>query len=369
MKKKRICVYCQRWESGGIESFLYNALSRCNMSALEVDLVAEQICNSVFTNRLRDKGVRFIELSGNVRKLRENDRAFQRLLCEREYDVIWLNVYQGMALRYLRLAKHAGVGLRIAHSHNTDLRASRTRWLKLWLHKWAKERYTKDATALWACSAAAAAFMFCSGRDDVQFVANGIETRRFAYDPVERERVRAELELSGQFVIGSIGRLCYQKSQSFALDVFDRLVKEKPESRLLLVGEGEDLPVLQEKAKTLGILDRVIFYGTSDRVERLLWGMDALIFPSRFEGLGIVAVEAQAAGLPVVCSEHIPREAFVTPNIRGLPLDRGAQAWADALLDCVCQEREKAHETVRQAGFDIADVAYDITTFLRKRDK
>ena len=166
-----------------------------------------------------------------------------------------------------------------------------------------------------------------------------------------------ELGLTDQFVIGNIGRLCQQKNQSFLLDVLAQGAKLRPDLRLLLIGEGGDLAALKEKAERLGVADRVLFYGTTQHPERLLWAMDVFAFPSLFEGLGIVAIEAQAAGLPVVCSEHVPPEAAVTPLVTRLPLDEGAAAWANALLKLPEAEQTSGAEQVRQGGFDVADVA------------
>jgi len=363
LKKKRICVFCQKWESGGIESFLHNVLSRLDMTEFDVDLVVEQISESVFTEPLKGKGVRFIELSGTVRNVGENSRKFRRLLNERAYDVVWLNIYQAVSLRYLRLAKRAGVSVRIAHSHNTDLRLSRTRAIKLRIHRWHSGIYAKDATDFWACSEAAARFMFPLARLRSRghtFISNGIETQRFLFDPAVRETVRQELRLNDRFVIGNVGRLCYQKNQSFLLDVLVETRKIRPESCLLLVGDGEDRQTLEEKSRALGVADHVIFYGTTNQVEKLFWAMDVFAFPSRFEGLGIVAVEAQAAGLPVVCSEHVPQEAFVTSDVRRMSLDSGAKLWAGTLLSCKCKDRERAHAAVRKSGFDVMDVAREI---------
>lgn len=125
-------LLCESWESGGIESFLHNILLRMDLTGLEVDIVAAQLKDSVFTQALREHGVRFRELSGSQRNLPENHRRFAALLWERRYDVVHLNIFQGMSLYYAHLAKRAGVPVRIAHSHNTDLRQSLTRPLKLW---------------------------------------------------------------------------------------------------------------------------------------------------------------------------------------------------------------------------------------------
>ena len=359
VKKIRVCCFCERWKSGGIESFLHNVLTQMDLTNLEIDLVTAQMKESVFSQHLQAHGVIFHELSGSQENVLENHRLFQKLLRERQYDVVHLNIFHGMSLYYVHLAKLAGVPVRIAHSHNTDLRKSCARQVKLWLHRLYSNRYAADATAFWACSENAAKFMFPEElleKKNFTFIPNGIETAKFRFDPAGRERIRQELGITGQFVIGNVGRLCYQKNQSFLLDVFDAVARLRPESRLLLVGEGEDLNTLREKAGSLGVADRVIFYGTTAHPERLLWAMDAFAFPSRFEGLGIAAIEAQAAGLPVVCSEHVPEETEATPLVHRIPLGDGPAVWAKTLLAVSARERELGVEQVRRSGFDIADV-------------
>jgi len=367
--KRRICCFCETWESGGIESFINNVLLHMDLSNMEVDIVAACLKDSVFTAGLKEKGVRFIELSGNIRALPKNHKLFRALLRERHYDVVHLNVFQGMSLYYALLAKEAGVPIRIAHSHNTDLRQSRTRCIKLWLHRLCSSFYAKEATAFWACSTPAAEFMFPEKllkERKFAFIPNGIDTARFRFDPIVRERVRQELGIADRFVIGNVGRLCYQKNQAFLLDVLAAAIKICPNSCLLLVGDGEDRAALEEKAQTLNVADRVIFYGTTNQVEKLFWAMDVFAFPSRFEGLGIVAVEAQAAGLPIVCSEYIPEEAAVTPLFNRQTLIDGASAWAELL--CKQSETNKEYAAlVSEAGFDVSDVAkYIEESFLKK---
>lgn len=175
---------------------------------------------------------------------------------------------------------------------------------------------------------------------------NGIALSRFRFDPKQREAARAELGCSDGVLIGNVGRLCYQKNQEFLLDILPAILTREPRARLLLVGEGADEEKLRSRAAALNIADRVIFYGVTGGVERLLWAMDVFAFPSRFEGLGIVAIEAQAAGLPVVCSEHIPIEALLSPETRRVPLSDAA-GWAEALLTAA------ASETTRDSGPEV----------------
>ena len=240
-----------------------------------------------------------------------------------------------------------------------------TRPVKLVIHAWARDAYTKYATDLWACSHTAAYFLF-NGRElrekGFQFIPNGIDVERFRFDPVVRNKVRKQLGLEGQFVIGNLGRLCYQKNQRFLLDVLAEALKSNRNSRLLLVGEGEDRSALEDKARRLGVADMVIFYGTTDHVERLLWAMDVFAFPSLFEGLGIAAVEAQAAGLQVVCSEFVPKEAQITQTICSVPLTTGPGAWAAALMERSARCPDSADDVICK-GFDISGTARKIGRF------
>lgn len=360
-RKIKVCCFCESWESGGIESFLNNVITHLDPEKFQVDIVASCLKQSIFTGSLQRIGVRFFELSGDQRKLVQNHCLFWDLIQKERYDVVHLNVFHGLSLYYARLAKKAGVPIRIVHSHNTALRMSLTRPIKQLIHEFAKRSYSEDATDLWACSEAAAEFLFHKKvlkKKGFLFIPNGIETERFRFDAEARGSLRRELGLEDRFVIGNVGRLCYQKNQEFLLDIFAELKKQEPNSKLLFVGEGELEGVLKQKARQLGVEDSVIFYGISQRIEQLFWAMDVFVFPSRFEGFGIVAVEAQAAGLPVVASEFIPGEANVSEEIFYIvSLKDCAAKWADAVL--MCREnklsREKAANSVKEKGFSIIE--------------
>jgi len=364
----RVCCFCERWESGGIESFLFNTLVRLDLTQIQVDIVATSFGESVFTKPLQERGIHFFELSGSQRKLIENYIKFRALMRERRWDVLYLNAFQGLSLYYLHLAKEVGVPVRIAHSHNTALRESITKPVKRLLHGLAKRAYANDATDLWACSTAAAGFLFPKtvlDKRGFQFIPNGIDIERFRFNPKVREQVRVELGLGGKFVVGNVGRLCYQKNQAFLLDIFAQVEYQRPDSCLLLVGDGRLLGKLKRKAQKFGIADRIIFYGISSHIERLLWAMDVFAQPSRFEGLPITSIEAQASGLPVVASEVIPDEACISPTFHRLTLEAGAKRWADALLGAPAEaDRISFANRLEQLGFDISSVAKQIETRL-----
>lgn len=361
---KRVCIYCQTWESGGIEAFLNNVLQHMDLSDLQVDIVVDVMKESIFTDGLRALGITFRELSGSSRALTRNYRCFARLLRRQTYDVLHLNVFQALPLVYLPLAKRKGISIRIAHSHNTMLRKSRTRLLKLGIHKLTSCLFAKDATNLWACSSDAAKFMFPAAllrQKNYQFIPNGIDLCRFRFDAAERERVRKQLHLEKAFVVGHVGRLCFQKNQSFLLDIFAQVYAQDISARLLLVGEGETLAELKKRAKQLSISNAVIFYGTTPHVEKLLWAMDVFVFPSVFEGLGIAAIEAQAAGLPTICSDGVPQEALASSLALQIPLSAPAEQWAQMIFAVRNGLTDfNPVEQLMAGGFDIRHVSSDV---------
>ena len=356
----RICILCESWESGGIESFLCNTLLAMDRSGLEVDIVAAQLRDSVFTAPLEAAGIHFRELSGALRSPK-NGRLFSALLAQRHYDVVHLNAYQALSLHYLALAQKAGVPVRIAHGHGTGLRNSLGKPLKLLLHRLGKRLWSRSATDFWACSRQASEFLFLQGQP-YRWIPNGIDVERFRFQEPLRVKQRQALGLAeSQLLVGTVGRLSEEKNHRFLLDVFCQLQALRRDSVLLLVGAGRLEEQLRARAEELGIASKVIFYGPSDHVEQLLWAMDVFAFPSQFEGLGIAAVEAQAAGLPVVCSEGVPWEALATDLARRLPLSAGERRWAEILLnEKVPADRAAIADAVSTAGFDVTSVAKEI---------
>ncbi len=365
--KQNICIFCEIWESGGIESFWSNLLLHMDLRDFSLDIVAAELRESIFTKRLMDAGVHFFELSGKIHRFDDNYRLFVELINRRHYDIIHINAYHAMSLFYAYLGKRAGVPVRIVHSHNTALRASPTKHLKLLLHRFYRRHYTESATDLWACSKDAADFLFdrkALEKRKYRFVPNAIDVERFRMIPDIRNRVRRELSLEDKYVVGNVGRLCMQKNQSFLIDVFAELVQKIPKSVLLIVGDGEDRKRLEERASALQLAENVIFYGTSAHIEELFGAMDVFVFPSVFEGFGIVAVEAKAAGLPVLCSEAVPTEAVCAAEATVLSLADGPAVWSQRLEEYFPgrDARDRAQAVINE-DYNIDHLADTITFF------
>jgi glycosyltransferase involved in cell wall biosynthesis len=238
----------------------------------------------------------------------------------------------------LKLAHAAGVPVRIAHSHNdtcrTDSRASfvRRAYLRL-AERWIR-RY---ATVQLACSRDAAYALFGEGWREgpkARVLHCGIDLQPFG-GVVDRAAIRAELGIPRDaLVLGNVGRFHEQKNHQFLLEIMAETASREPRAVLLLVGDGALRGQIEARAAALGLRDRVVFAGVRADVHRMMLGaMDVFVFPSRYEGLGVVLIEAQAAGLPCVISDVVPREADVSRRlIRRLDLSLSAGDWATAVL-------------------------------------
>ena len=356
----RVLVFCEKWESGGVEAFVTTLLECMDRTGLAVDLAACRVQPSPYDARLAKMGIEPIALGTSIRSVASNLKEFRRLLEQGAYDAVHLNVYEGLALLFAREAKRAGVARVIVHSHNNDLRPSATRWLKLVLHRICTGLFGGYADVRWAPSQAAGRFMF--GTRPFTLVRNGIVPERFAFDDGVREKLRAELGFaSNQAVLGCVGRLCSQKNQLFLVDV---LAASPQNACLLLVGEddgdGSYEVALRCRACELGVQDRVRLYGRTNDVASLYQAMDVLCVPSTFEALGIVAVEGQAAGLPVVASTAVPPEAHAGDRFNQAQLD--PDAWASALTDALAQhhDRSQAWQAVSRSGYDMREVATEV---------
>lgn len=361
-KTRHICIFCESWESGGIESFLFNVLCSMNLDGMKIDIIVSQLKNSIFSEHLKSMGINFYELSGNQKRLIKNYRMLNRIFKENQYDVIHMNIFHAISYIYVLPARKNSIRKRIVHSHNTKIGRCRSYPLKKFLHWFFKSYFYGIFTDFWACSKDAAEFMFSkklmlSGKFEI--IPNGIDIERFAFNEKARKKTRAVLGIGQKPLLVNIGRLCEQKNQMFLLDVLKELTERGNDCTLLLVGEGEMLAALHDKAEKLEIVDKVIFYGTTSAVEDILSAGDVFLFPSIFEGFGIAALEAQTASLPVICSEYVPVEAFLTEQIRAVSLKEGAKAWSDAITDALTHSVRNISpvEIIQKKGFDIKETA------------
>lgn len=290
---------------------------------------------------------------------------YRKFLKEHSYDTIHAHADLSFKLFiYSFGAKLQGVKKIILHSHSSGVDGNH-RKLKDFAHKIFRPLLNYTATDYLACSEKAKKWMFTPKLwDRVCVINNGIDTSRYAYDEALRLELRKDNKLENRFVIGQIGGFKYVKNHAFSLKVMREYLKRDENAVMIFVGKGELEEETRRLAKDYGIEDKVIFWGGSDEVEKLLQMMDVVVMPSYFEGFGMVAIEAQASGLPVILSDRIPKEVSATNRVYFESIE-DVDAWIGRLTQ-IQEEKENfsRNEGTTQLwenGFDIQNTAKKIT--------
>lgn len=310
-----------------------------------------------FEQDIIEKGgkVHYISCSGEENEL-QFCKELKKILLQ-GYDVLHLNTNWWRSLLAENVAKEVGIKGVVVHARNTsvDILDEQQRKQEMIRHDLCKMAITEDmATHFLACSEQAAAFMFGPQipREHITIFHNALDITRFSYNDKKRNLLRKQLGFEGRFVIGNVGRMVYQKNLFFLLDVFEKIHKKNKNALLVLIGDGELKRDIKKRVHEYGIDDNVFFTGAVDNVEDYFQIMDIFAFPSRFEGLGTVLIEAQTAGLKCIASNFVPRETCVTSNV--IYLDLELDLWVREILKYSNGYiREKTDEQIKVAGYDI----------------
>lgn len=336
-KPIRILHVLGKMERAGVETWLMHVLRMIDRDRYQMDFLVHLAEPGEYDDEIRMLGSAVI-VCPYTREPLTYARNFSRIMREHgPYEVVHSHVHQYSGL-VLRLAKRAGVPIRIAHSHldasGFEAQASlpRRTYLRL-MGRWI-DRYTTDGLA---ASGQAARDLFGPAWEAdrrYQRLFCGIALDPFT-QPVRAAEVRAEFSLPHDaFVVGHVGRFREQKNHPFLLEIAAETVRRAPNVRFLLIGEGESRLEIMERAARMGLGEQIIFAGSRADVPRLMLGaMDAFLLPSLYEGLPLVLMEAQAAGLPCLFTDTIACEAdIVPPLIHRCSLAAPPHAWAEALL-------------------------------------
>lgn len=352
----RVLVFGMTENPGGVESFLLNYYRHMDRDKIQLDFLCNSYAQVAYEEELLKTGGRCFHItarSKNYKKYKQELNALFKAHAS-EWNAIWVNVCSLANIDYLKKAREYGIPRRIVHSHNSQNMDTMLRGL---LHQWNKRKIGRIATDFWACSDDAARWFYAGETlQKAVVIHNAIDTERLRFDEEKREALRKEHGWQNKYVVGNVGRLHFQKNQEFAVEVFARYHQKHAESVLVLVGQGEDEPKLKSRVKELGLTDHVFFAGVQRDMQAWVSSFDLFLFPSKFEGLSIAALEAQANGIPVLASEKvIPEEVKMNENFCFFALDVGADAWADRME--TMQNKREDYKTIKQNfianGYDI----------------
>ena len=339
---------------GGIDSYIFGHYRHMDQQRFRFDFMTQNL-ELENAEQYQDFFYRVWTLPVTAAQDRSGFIKRVRKILQEGYDVLHLHTSYWTGFLLEELAKEAGIPKVILHAHSTavDENDHEKRLALSRRHEEIKRAFSPDlATDYWACSWKAAGWLFDEQipREKIRIMKNAIEVERFRFSRQKRKKLRQEFGIEEDtLVLGTAGRLSYQKNQAFLIDVFADFHRRHPNSKLLLVGDGELRGTLKLQIAEKGLEKDVLMLGWRTNVEDYLQAMDVFLLPSRFEGLGIAAVEAAASGLPCLVSDQVPREVAFAENIRHIPLDISALEEASRLH----MNRQDGAEAVRAAGYDI----------------
>lgn len=294
----------------------------------------------------------------------ENEKVFIEAwnkILDFEYDIVHLNTsyWEGFLLE--EYAYRKGVKKIIVHSHNTGIgkQLSDEEYERI-VNKHYTLREVLDfdkITDFWACSEAAKDWLYGQRVNSKKIFLTypAIDSKLFKFNNDKRDICRKKLGITDEFLIGTVGRLVYQKNHKFLLSAFSTAFKNRSDTKLIIVGNGGLNEELKNLASVLGIESQCLFVDRCEDIVPYYQAMDLFVLPSLYEGFPKVVVEAAAAGLKCICSDQITEEIEFCNMIQRMPLIE--QMWSDILKkyrDMEIQgDREKAVESVKSAGFDI----------------
>lgn len=366
----RVLNVVGRMDRGGIETLIMNIYRNIDREKIQFDFLAHYgKVDADYNDEIRSLGGHIYEMpviktttKTYYSRFFSYCRALKAFFSEhQEYQILHGHMTNTAAI-YMPIAKKYGnVKCTIAHSHLTETQKTISFFSKH-ITNLLIAPIRNLATDYFACSEAAALWLFkpkdiSSGR--VTIINNGVNADAFDYNEELRKKVRLSLGVDDKVVVGHVGRFFPQKNHSYLLDIYAAFYNLRPNSALILVGDGELRQQMEEKVKQLGIENNTYFLGLRSDINELLQGFDLFLMPSLYEGLPVVGVEAQAAGLPLVISSEITRELDITGNIDYVPLSESPLHWAKIMDD-----KLNKHNRISIKA-KIIDTGYDISTTVK----
>lgn len=350
---KRVLQVLGTTNLGGAESRIMDLYRHLDRTCIQFDFLVHTEKKGYFDDEIEALGGHIYHLPAyrviNHFSYRRACKHF--FLLHHDYIAVHGHITSTASI-YLPIAKKFKIPLTIAHARSAGVdkgpKGTITKWLRYFLYK--------KTDVMLSCSDLAAVAVYGQKRvDDNQVIVlpNAINTSDFSPNLEKRREIREKYNLTDKFVVGHVGRFHYAKNHEFLLEVFLEILKQKSNARLMLLGDGSLREMIEKKAESEGIKDKILFLGNQTPVAPFYQAMDVFIFPSRFEGMPGTVVEAQAAGLPCLISDTITREVKATDLVSFYSLNDEPLVWAKAAITKADCKKDSDVLLLRTSKYDV----------------
>lgn len=347
---------------GGLEKFIKTVYDALDPNKYQIDFLVYD--DSIpYEQKLLDNGSHIYRVTPRSKGAKKSKKELDVLFQKEHFDIFWSNRTMISNINALVSAKKHSVPTRIIYSHASQNMGS---FFTLCMHTLNKLRIKKVANKFAACSKVAGEWFFGKNLENVSIIKNGIAISDYIYSPEREKAMRVALGLKEDtFVVTHIGRFSPEKNHKFLFEIFVEILKLNPNSVLLLCGDGDLRPELENQAKKLDIEQQIRFLGIRNDIPEILQCTDVFILPSLFEGFGIVLVESQAAGVMSFTSETVvPKDVQITELLHYLPLEESPYFWAKQILNKSKYIKKDRSEELNHAGITVESMMENIQRLL-----
>lgn len=335
---------------GGAETFIFNVLSALDNEKYHIDFVIQDknITNKKLYSLCKIKGCHIYVVSPFYKNFPKYIRDMKSII-KMSYDIIHIHANALINIAPIFLAKKYKKKI-IIHSHNTN-NNSGGKFGQI-IHYINRRILENITTTNVACGNLAGEWMF--GSKEYLVLDNAVSIEKYSFNEEIRKKIREQYQVEDKIVVGHVGRFVKAKNHEYLLYIFSRFLKKYKNAVLMLVGDGPLMEEIIQKAKELSITEHVIFVGNQSQVSSFYSAFDCLLFPSLFEGLPFVLVEAQASGLPIIASDKVTKEIDLTGNMKFLSLEDEECLWISAMEKAVnCVDRLLYGEKMKFTKYNI----------------
>lgn len=361
MKVRILQIGAENFGKGGRSVIAYNLIKNMEHDIFINDFIAySPYSSSEITNDIIKRGNIFTILSNKILRT-------IKLVRKNKYDIVHIHADHAYeAMRSILNVKLGGAKKIIVHAHSSEgAKYSILKNMLINISRWCLPFFCDVAVA---CTETAGNYMFGSRYPKhISLVKDGIPLDVYKYSPALRQKMRTELKIGQRdIVIGNVGRLSPEKNQLFLIQLFNEFVSTNKDAKLILIGDGKERKILENMVQKYNLGNKVFLLGNRSDVTDLLQAIDIFVFPSKREGFGMAALEAQAASLPTIISVGVPNDVLVT--------EFGMRCTSDEKIDEWLKYLEKAKEMMsirgkRDVGKEIAEKGYDIKEASKKLEK
>lgn len=362
-----LAISLNKCDSGGQKSLVFAYLRSFDQKRIKFDLIVDSDSNSIPYDDVKKLGGT-LHVIPPYQHIVAHLKALKKIFSENKYDALYA-VNNTMNLFPLFMAYRAGIKVRVSES--------------LTMASPLERKKTMMKNVLKRFSHCFCNYMMANGKDcgiyqfgkkafdqgKVQVFLTPVNAKENTFDPELREKTRKNLDWNKKVVYGFIARFELQKNPLFLLDIFNEIAKKQDNSHFVIIGAGAMEQHMLDKIKRLKLEERISWLGRREDIKQFYMAFDAFLLPSLYEGLPVVGIESQAAGLPVFFSENVTREAGIAELGHFISLDKSAKEWADIIISetqkSITQRRGR-EEDLRKAGFDAVAEAERLTKFFEK---